>query len=463
MPSATYGELIRGNPVFRRLWFSQLISESGSWISFVAELGIVRTLSGSPLSVTILLLAKLLPFFIAAPLAGVVTDSRSRKHIMIFADLARAVAALGYLAANTPDRVWVVYVCAGVISSGTVFFEAARSAVLPNVVTGRELLTANVTMGSTRFLLASVGAGLGAAVATRFDYNTAFTLNSASFVASAVLILLIPASQALFGKTLNREMLAGVKSSLTARVSGRGLVPVEGVLPARIYQLRARAGTRKMKSAFRGFLADLREGTVYIWSTPFVRALILINITWATGGGLVSILFDRIGGLVYRPASGDWGVSALFGAAGVGLFFGTLCARRAVEWACDSRRAGNLLGWALLAHGLCLAVGGLMPSLVWVVALVAVSRFLMGIEIGMHETMMMRVLADQYRGRVFSADRAMEILMMSLSAVAGGWSLTVLSPLSLMIISGLLSASPGLIWLLALRFTNFRVPEHAIR
>src|SRR4051812_45226373 len=128
MKSTTYRELIRGNSVFRSLWVSQVVSEGGNWLSFVAELGVLRALSGSPLSVTTLLLAKLLPFFIAAPFAGVLTDSRSRKRIMIAADLARALAAVGFIAADRPERVWVIYTCAAVISAGTVFFEAARNA-----------------------------------------------------------------------------------------------------------------------------------------------------------------------------------------------------------------------------------------------------------------------------------------------------------------------------------------------
>jgi hypothetical protein len=47
MRSATYRELVRGNREFRRLWVGQVISELGTWFSFIAELGLVRLLSGS--------------------------------------------------------------------------------------------------------------------------------------------------------------------------------------------------------------------------------------------------------------------------------------------------------------------------------------------------------------------------------------------------------------------------------
>ena len=67
---------------------------AGSWFSFIAELGLVRLYSGSSLVTTALLVARLLPFLFVAPLAGVFVDRRSRKQILIAADLLRAAVAL---------------------------------------------------------------------------------------------------------------------------------------------------------------------------------------------------------------------------------------------------------------------------------------------------------------------------------------------------------------------------------
>ena len=83
MRSATYRELLSTNANFRRLWIGQTISELGTWFSFIAELGLVRALSGSALSTTMLLVARLLPFLLVAPIAGVFVDQRSRKRILI--------------------------------------------------------------------------------------------------------------------------------------------------------------------------------------------------------------------------------------------------------------------------------------------------------------------------------------------------------------------------------------------
>ncbi|HVF90898.1 MAG TPA: MFS transporter [Blastocatellia bacterium] len=433
MLSATYSELLRGNRNYRRLWIGQMISELGTWFSFIAELGLVRVLSGSPLATTALLVARTMPFFLAGPLAGVIVDKRSRKQIMIAADLLRAGVALLYLAAAWTGAVWAVVACSALMSSLTMFFEAAKNAALPNMVTPRELLTANVLMFSTRFLQFTLGAALGGLTAAQFGYKVAFIVNALSFGGSAIYIALIPSTAMRRAPAVSARAAEGAKDDGEA-VQGR-------------------------------FFQDLRDGLAYIWTTPFVRGVILVNIGWATGGGMINLLFDRVGGQVFAGEGnrGDWNVAALFTAGGAGLFVGMMLARRAGAWAAQERRAGLFIGWSLLAHGIFLAVGGLMPTLALMALWVAASRMILGMEFGVQETMMMRVLPDEYRGRVFSTDRALEISMMTVSTVIGGWLLIWLDPRTLMVMSGLLSAIPGVAWLLALWLTRFGVPAGAVR
>lgn len=442
MLSATYSELLRSNRNYRRLWIGQMISELGTWFSFIAELGLVRALSGSPLATTALLIARTMPFFLAGPLAGVLVDKRSRRQILIASDLLRAVVALLYLAAAWAGSVWGVIACSAMMSSLTMFFEAAKNAALPNMVTPRELLTANVLMFSTRFLQFTLGAALGGLTAAQFGYNVAFIVNALSFAASAVYIAMIPAE----------VMRRAGDISLKSRAEETGT-------------LDAGATDGSGEIARGRFFKDFQEGFAYIWATPFVRGVILINIGWATGGGMIHLLFDRVGGHIFagEGSRGDWSVATLFTAGGAGLFIGMMLARRAGAWAAEERRAGLFIGWSLLAHGIFLSMGGLMPTLPLMALWVAVSRLILGMEFGVQETMMMRVLPDEYRGRVFSTDRALEISMMTISTAIGGWLLIWLDPRTLMVMSGLLSAIPGLAWLLALRLTRFGVPAGAVR
>jgi MFS family permease len=419
MQSVSYSHLLRNNINFRRLWAGQVISELGTWFSLMAELGLVRMLSGSALMTTALLVARLAPFLLVAPLAGVLVDRGNRKRILIAADLIRALIALGYLTTGIGAPVWVVVLCTGLMTSASTFFEAAKNASIASMVTRREMLTANVLMFSTRFLQLTLGAALGGVTAAKFGYNAAFIINALSFIASAAFIWRIP------GESMLAAENAGEKSR---------------------------------------FLTDVRDGLAYIWAAPFVRAVILVNVGWAMGGGMNNLLFDRIGGHEFAGAGdrGDWSVAVLYTAAGLGLFIGMMLARRAGAWAAEQRRAGRFIGWSLLIHGVCWAIAGAMPTL-WTMALAIVaSRVILGAEFGVQETLMMRVIPDEYRGRVFTTDRSLELTTMTLSMSAAGFLLTWFSPRAMLVLSGCLSALPGLIWLLAMWRTRFGVPAIAL-
>jgi MFS family permease len=380
-----------------------------------------------------LLVSRLLPVLLFAPLAGVLVDRASRKRILIAADLIRALVALGFLTAGFGAPVWLIVIFSGLMSAATTFFEAAKNASIANMTSREELLTANVLMFSTRFLQLTLGAALGGVTAAKFGYNTAFIINSLSFIASAAFIWRIPAA---------------VMRSEARDVAGEA--NVEGpVIQSRNH-----------------FLTDVREGLAYIRHTPFVRAVILVNVGWATGGGMNTLIFDRISRheLVTTASDrGDWNMAALTTAAGAGLFIGMMLARRAGAWASEERRASHFIGWSLLLHGLCFATAGLMPSLILMSLWLAASRVVLGAEFGVQETLMMRVIPDEYRGRVFTTDRALELTTMMLSMIVAGWMLTWAGPRAMMVVSGLLSASPGLAWLLAMWRTRFSVPTCAVR
>lgn len=437
MQSATFKELLQGNINFRRLWFGQVISELGTWFSFIAELGLVQMYSGSTWMTAGLLVSRLLPVLIFAPLAGVAVDRWDRKQILIATDLVRALAALGFLTIGLGAPVWVAILCSGLMASAGTFFEAAKNASIANMVTRQEMLTANVLMFSTRFLQLTLGAALGGVTAAKFGYSTAFIVNSISFVASAAFIWVIPSA-------LMKKQSPGQAVETSA-------------------EALAEAGS---STSANRFMTDVREGLAYIWRTQFVRGIVLVNVGWALGGGMNNLVFDRIARHEFvRDAGdpGDWSLSALLTAAGAGLFIGMALARRAGAWASDERRAGNFVGWSLLVHGLCFAAAGLMPSLFGFALCIAISRLILGAEFGVQETLMMRMIPDQYRGRVFTTDRALELSTMTVSMLVAGGLLKWVSPRTMVMVSGLLSASPGLVWLVAMWLKRFSVPTCAVR
>ncbi|HXL79588.1 MAG TPA: MFS transporter [Pyrinomonadaceae bacterium] len=425
MDSLTYLQLLRGNRSFRRLWFGQVISELGNWFNFIAGLGLVRALShGDPEVTTIMLLARLLPFTLFAPLAGAFVDRWSRRTVMIVADLARVGVALGFLLVHGTDQFWIAYICTALLSFFGAFFEAAKNASLPNITGERDLLAGNALMFSSRFLLMSFGAALGGWTAANVGYRAAFIVNAVSFVASAFSVWLIPDDQ-------TRQVAVTT------------------------------AGDRKeLKRP--PFWVDIREGWSYIVSHGPVAAIIFTNVLWATGGGAINLISDRLGGIVFageHGISGDSAVAALYFAAGMGLFIGMLIARRAGTYVEVRGKITGFIGWSLLAQGGIFALMGVMPSLWLVCVLLFLGRILLGAEFAVQETLLMRLVPDKLRGRVSTTDRATEILIWSFSTSVAGWSLRAITPRTLTVIAGLLSATSGAFWLTLFASGKVRLPQ----
>lgn len=431
MATLTYTQLLRRNRSFRWLWSGQVVSELGNWFNFIAGLGLVRAVSvAAPEATAIMLVARLAPFALFAPLAGAFVDRWSRRTVMIASDLARAVVALGFLLIRGPEDLWIAYTSTVVATLLAAFFEAAKNAAIPNITGGQGLLAGNALMFSSRFLLMSFGAALGGWASARFGYKAAFIINAISFLVSAYSIWLIPEDETKEGKS----------------VEGGDDHEAEN------------GGARRRLRVW----SDLQEGWKYIARYPLLAAIIGLNVLWATGGGACNLIYDRLGGVVFAGQGGlegDAGVAALYAAVGAGVFFGMLLARRVGAHVELRGATAKFIGWMLFAHGIVFAVSGLMPTL-WTAALMLfLSRLIIGMEFAVQETLMMRLVPDSLRGRVITSDRAAEIFMMSLSTVFAAWSLHAITPRMLTVISGLLSATPGIFWLVLFASGRLRMPD----
>src|SRR6476661_4459091 len=387
--SLTYTQLLRRNRSFRRLWIGQVISELGNWFNFIAALGLVRVVShAAPEVTTIVLISRLVPFTLFAPLAGAFVDRWSRRTVMIATDLVRVVIALGFLLVRGPDDVWIAYLCTASLSFFGTFFEAAKNAAVPNITGERDLLAGNALMFSSRFLLMSVGAALGGWTAAHVGYQAAFIINALSFFASAYSVWLVPEKDT---RSQTSEAIADQPRSL-----------------------------------YRGYWSDMREGWTYIVRHAPVATILGINLLWATGGGANTLIADRLGALVFSKRNGispDSAVAALYFAGGLGLFIGMMIARRVGAFFELRKRTVAFIGWSVFIQGVFYAFAGVMPTRVGGCVMICISRVILGGEFAVQETLLMRLVPDHLRGRVSTSDRAAEMLIWAFSTAAAGWSL----------------------------------------
>lgn len=183
-----YVELVRANSNFRLLWFGDIISLLGDWFNLIASATLVATLTQSGFAVGGLFVVRMLAPFAASPVAGVVADRYNRKHILIAADIIRAITLVGFLFVRDAGDIWLLYTLSAIQLGVSGFFFPTRNALLPDIVSDRELGTANALGSTTWSTMLALGAAIGGLVSGTLGIYTAFAIDAVTFLVSALFI-----------------------------------------------------------------------------------------------------------------------------------------------------------------------------------------------------------------------------------------------------------------------------------
>ena len=178
------------NRSFTLMWTGQLVSTIGSSLTSLTASILVYRITGSALSVGLMLMATAVPTLLVGLIAGVFVDRYDRKRIMITADLLRALLVF-LIPFLVPFSIVWLYVIVLLTSAVGQFFDPAHESVLPEVASDEELAAANSLMAISSFGSTAVGFAASGLIASRFPIEWAFYLDAVSFVFSAACILLV--------------------------------------------------------------------------------------------------------------------------------------------------------------------------------------------------------------------------------------------------------------------------------
>lgn len=412
--AAGYVELLRGNHDFRRLFVGQLVSQTGDWFNSVALFTLLLSLTGSGEAVGYILIIKLLPSFFVGPVAGVVADRFNRKTIMIVADIVRGVIVLGFLLVRSPDQVWLVYAFAAIEIAVSTFFDPAKSAAIPSIVSRKELIPANALSSASWSITLALGAFLGGLVTDAFGRNTAFVIDSISFFVSAAFIAAVR-----------------IRSSRSKRDRSPHLSFADAT-----------------------GITDFIEGARYLKANPRVTALLLVKSGWGVGGGVLLLL------TIYGKQIFPWGrdgaasIGLLYCARGIGALIGPMIAGLITSGAPRTMRQTISIAfflscafYLLFAHSTSLAV-----------ALICVLGAHSGgsIQWVFSTTLLQLTVPDRFLGRVFALEMALLTLTMSVSTWVTGWGVDYpgLGARRMATVLGIGFAVPGIAWVLLQRWLD---------
>lgn len=401
-----YIDLLRRNRNFRQLWLGQVVSQMGDWFDTIALYTIILNLTGSGRDVGLLLVARFLPSFLFGPVSGVVADRFSRRTIMIWSDVLRALVVLGFLFVRRADQLWIIYVLTVLQLALSTFFEPAKTAAVPSIVADRELVAANAISSVTWSVMLTLGAAAGGVITGWFGTNAAFILDALSYLLSAALIFNVR-------------------------------------LPKRPKRERQKLSLGQALG-----ITETLEGARYVKRRPGVLALLLVKPAWGLGGGIMTLLAVFGERIFPVGRSAATGIGVLFAARGIGTAVGPIVARRLAGEGKNSMTVS--IGIAFLIGGAFYIAFGAATSFVFALIVLGIAHTGGSILWVFSTVLLQRSVEDNFRGRVFAAELALLTLTMAASNYVTGELLDRfgISPRIVTIGIGSFFLLPGIIWFL---------------
>ncbi len=175
-------------PEYRGLFAAQATSLIGDQLAKIAVAILVFRHTDSPFLAALTYAASLLPALVAGPLLGHLADTRQRRELMIGCDLVRAALIAVMLVPGLPVAILIglLFVASAVDPP----FNAARAALLPEVLTGERYPVGQSINGVASQTAQVVGFGLGGALVATLTPRGALGIDVASFLVSAALVRL---------------------------------------------------------------------------------------------------------------------------------------------------------------------------------------------------------------------------------------------------------------------------------
>ena len=400
------GSVIRGVAVditplrrsrdFRILWFGQIVSLTGRYITLVALPFQVFLLTRSSLAVGLIGLVELIPLMVFSILGSPIADRVDRRRVILFSELGLAATSalllVGALIGRPP--LWYLYVVAGLQASLFGINMPTRSAAVPNLVSRTDLPAAlalnQVLYNGAMF----VGPAVGGLILARWGLTWAYGLDVLSYAAaigSAVLLRSLPPE---------------------------------------------REGTEDPSTGWRA----VKEGFAYLRSRRVLIATFLVDLD-AMIFGMPRAVFPALAVGVFDV--GPEGLGLLYAAPAAGALVGALTA----GWVGRVRSQGRAVIWAVAGWGAAITAFGLSGGVFWLgLFFLAVAGAADVISAVYRGTILQLSVPDALRGRISAVHIAVVTGGPRLGDVEAGAVASLVSP-TFSVVSGGLACLAGVILL----------------
>jgi len=355
---------LKRNPSFALLFWATAGSSVGTYLAALALSVDIFDRTGSGRWLAALLIADFLPIVVIGITLGPLVDRLSRRRLMILSDLVRAGT---FVALPFVDEPALIVALAAVNGIATGFFRPAAWAALPNLVSDEDREQATSLLATVEHIAWTVGPASAGLLLAAWGPSTAYWVNAATFVASALLVARIPGS------------------------SFRSDEPIT-----------------------KGHWQDLREGVGLVFTS---RHLLTVLVVWGTAG--VATAFVNVGEVVLAKddlGAGNIGLGFLVSATGVGLLIGSFFAASALGKLGMTR----VYAGAIAIMGVGFGLASLSPTIAIVAVLAGLATIGNGAAIVCNQLLVQRGAPDAMRGRALAVLMSSYYAVLGLSMAGGG-------------------------------------------
>ena len=179
----TYVQVLR-MPEFRAMFVSQALSLLGDQMARLAIALLVYERTGSAFAASATYGCSFLSWLVGGPILSALADRHRRRRIMVVSDVARGLLVALLLVPHPP--LWLVFTVLLAVGLLAPPFESARSAILPDIVSGEAYATANTLINTTIQAAQVGGFFLGGVLVALVSPRGALAIDVATFALSAI-------------------------------------------------------------------------------------------------------------------------------------------------------------------------------------------------------------------------------------------------------------------------------------
>ena len=377
--------MVSTRAAIRRLSVARAISVTGSQVAMIALTFQIYQQTGSAVWVSGVFLATFAAQGILAPIGGWLGDRFDRRTVMIISDLSAAVVFASLVFADQP---WMLLTLALFATIAEVPFLPASQAAIPNLAAEGDLAWANGLVSQAFSLGITVGPLIGGVLVGTIGAGSAFGINAASFLASAVLV----------------------------------------------WSVRGRFQEQRAENHADQPTIPFSEGVRVVLRSRMLRLVVLAEVVaysvvgWAmVSDAPLADLFD-VGAIGFAALISCWGAGMLLGSWAMG------------RWMGERRIEIKVLMWGMIISGITIMLMGLSPLFIPILIVSVIGGAGSGAVNVARQILLQRSVPDRIRSRVFAIVEVTATISFTLGLALAGPAIELIGVRPAYVLSGIVFA-----------------------